>query len=127
MTIGEGREIMGSNQKQTQMERKAYFERQLKDRLSSLSEKGIESSRIKKDTIVKKFQAKIDAINVRLKTIDDYEKKTAELAKIKAEKDMAPGKGPEAGTEKKAKETPSENKEKKKKKEQKTQNEKTAS
>ncbi len=83
---------MGSKQKQTQMERKAYFERRLKDRLSFLSEKGIESSKIKKDTIVKKLRANIKAINARLKTIAGYEKKTEELAKTKAEKAAAPRK-----------------------------------
>jgi hypothetical protein len=112
---------MGSNQKQTQMERKAYFERQLKDRLSVLSEKGIESPKINKDTIVKKLRANIVAINKRLKTIAGHEAKTEELAKTKAEKAAAPPKEPETRKEKKAKEAPVEVKEKKKKKEQKEQ------
>lgn len=108
---------MGSNQKQTQMKRKAYFERQLKDRLSFLSEKGVESPKIKKDTIVKKWRANIEAINARLKTIASYEDKKEELAKIKVEKAMPPQKDPETSKEKKAKEAPVEGKEKKKKKE----------
>jgi uncharacterized membrane protein YukC len=98
------------------MERKAYFERQLKDRLSFLSEKGIESFKIDKDTIVKKLRANIEAINARLKTIASYEKKTEELAKTKAEKAAAPQKDSEDSKDKKAKEAPVEGKEKKKKK-----------
>ena len=106
---------MGSNRKLAQMERKAYFERQLKDRLSFLSEKGIESPKINKDTIFKKFRANIAAINARLKTIASYEERTEELAKTKAEK-AAPQKDPEDSKEKKAKAAPVEGKEKKKKK-----------
>ena len=107
---------MGLNRKQAEMERKAYFERRLKDRMSFLSKKGIESPQINKDTIFKKLRANIEAINVRLKTIASYEAKTAELAKKKAEK-VAPQKDPEDTKEKKAKEAPVEGKEKKKKKE----------
>jgi len=114
--IGEEGKHMGSNKKQTQMERKAFFERQLKDRLSFLSEKGIESPNIDKDTIVKKFRANIGAMNARLKTIAGYEKKTEELAKTKAEKAAAPRKDPEDRKEKKTKEAPVEVKKKKEKK-----------
>src|ERR1035437_1495180 len=106
---------MGSNRKQAQMERKAYFERQLKDRMTFLSERGIESPKISKDTIFKKLQANIDAINARLKTIGSYEAKTEELAKTKAVK-TASQKNPEDSKEEKAKEAPVEGKEKKKKK-----------
>ena len=108
---------MGSNRKQAQMERKASLERQMKDRMSFLSEKGIESPKINKDTILKKLRANIEAINVRLKTIASYEEKTEELAKTKAEK-AASQKDPKESKEKKAKKAPVEVKEKKKKKEQ---------
>jgi hypothetical protein len=107
---------MGSNRKQTQIERKAYFERQLKGRLSFLSEKGIESARIAKDAIFKNLRANVEAINARLKTIARIEEKTEELAKAKAEKAAAPQKDSEGRKEKKAKGTPVEGKEKKKKK-----------
>ena len=80
---------MGSNQRQTQMEQKANFERELKDRLSILSEREIESREINKDTSVKRLRAKIRAINARLRTIDALEKKTEELATIKAERAAA--------------------------------------
>lgn len=106
---------MGSNRKQAQMERKAYFERRLKDRLSFLSGKGIESPKIIKDTILKNLRANIKAINARLKTIASYEEKTEELAKTKAEK-AAPHKDLEDSKENKAKEAPVEGKKKKKKK-----------
>jgi len=106
---------MGSKQKQTQMDQKAYFEQGLEDRLSSLSKRGIESPRIDKDPLVKKLRAKIRAVNDRLKVIAAYEKRTAELAKIKAERAAAPPKGRERGKEKKAKEAPEEGKAKKKK------------
>jgi hypothetical protein len=116
-TNEEGGEDMGSNRKQVQMERKAYFERRLKDRLSFLSEKGIESPQLDKDTIVKNLRANIEAINARLKTIARYEEKTEELAKTKAAKAAPPPRDPEIGKEKKVKETPpEEGKEKKKKK-----------
>ncbi|HYA14103.1 MAG TPA: hypothetical protein VEF33_07170 [Syntrophales bacterium] len=105
---------MGSKQKQTQMDQKAYFEQRLEDRLSSLSKKGIESPRIDKDTLVKKLRAKIRAINDRLKAIAANEKRTEELARIKAEKAAAP-KEKEKGKEKKTKEVPEEGKVKKKK------------
>jgi hypothetical protein len=107
---------MGANRKQAQAERRAYFERRLKDRLSFLSEKGIESPKVAKDTIVKNLRANIAAINVRLKTIARYEEKTEELAKRKTEKAAAPQKDAEGSKEKKAKEAPVEGKEKKKKK-----------
>ncbi|PIP08223.1 MAG: hypothetical protein COX51_04855 [Syntrophobacteraceae bacterium CG23_combo_of_CG06-09_8_20_14_all_50_8] len=108
---------MGSNQKQTQMEQKASFERRLKERLSFLSEKGIESPKIAKDTIVKNLRANIKAINARLKTIARYEEKTEELAKTKAAKAVTPQKDTEDSKKKKPKEAPVEGKEKKKKKE----------
>jgi hypothetical protein len=106
---------MGSKQKQTQMGQKAYFEQKLEDRLSSLSKKGIESPRIDKDTHVKKLRAKIRAINDRLKVIAASEKRTEELAKIKAERAAALPKDQKRGKGKKAKEVPEEGKVKKKK------------
>ena len=106
---------MGSNRKPAQMERKAYFERQMRDRMTFLSEKGIEPDRIKKDIIIKKLRANIDSLNARLKTIAKYEEKTEELAKTKAEKAVLK-KDPEDDKEKKATEAPVEVKEKKKKK-----------
>ncbi len=107
---------MGSKQKQTQIGRKANIEQKLGDRLSFLSKKGIEAPAIEKDALVKKLRADIRAISARLQAIATNERRTAELAKIKAEKAAAPPKVEESGKEKKAKEAPEEGKEKKKKK-----------
>jgi hypothetical protein len=108
---------MGSNQKQVQTGQKESFERKLKDRLAFLSEKGIESHKIDKDTLVKNLRANIRAINTRLKAIDANEKKNEELAIMKAEKAAAPREDPEGIKRKEVKETSVEGKEKKKKKE----------
>jgi len=107
---------MGSKQKQTQEGQKAFFERRLEDRLSFLSKKGIESPEIDKDTLVKKLRADIRAVNARLNAIADNEKRTAGLAKMKAEKAAVPPKDKDAGKGKELKEAPAEVKEKKKKK-----------
>ena len=108
---------MGSNQRQAQTRQKESFERKLKDRLALLSEEGIESRKMDKDNVVKKLRGNINAINTRLKAIDAIEKKTEELARMKAEKASAPQKDPEGIKEKKVKAPPVEVKEKKKKKE----------
>ena len=107
---------MGSNQKQSQIEQKESFERKLKNRLALLSEEGIDSRKIDKDSLVKKLRANVKAINTRLKAIDAIEKKNEELAKMKLEKANAPRKEMKGIKEKKVKETPAEVKEKKKKK-----------
>jgi hypothetical protein len=108
---------MGSKQRQAQIGQKESFERKLKNRLDLLSEEGIDSRKIDRDKLVKKLRGNITAINTRLKAIDANEKKTEELARMKAEKAAAPKKDPEGIKDKKAKETPAEGKEKKKKKE----------
>jgi outer membrane biosynthesis protein TonB len=110
---------MGARKKEAQERQKAYFERRLEERLSFLSKKGTESPGIDKDTLVKKLRANIRAINDRLKAIADNEKRTEELAKMKAEKTAPPPlpKDQEEGKGKKSKEAPEEGKEKKRKKE----------
>ncbi len=107
---------MGSKQRQTQTGQKESFERMLKNRLDFLTEEGIESRKIDRDKLVRKLRGNIGAINTRLKAIDANEKKTEELARVKAEKAAAPKKETEI-KEKKVKEAPVEGKEKKKKKE----------
>jgi hypothetical protein len=104
---------MGSKHRQAQNGRKASFEGNLKSRMALLLSKGIESREMDKDALVKKLRANIEAINKRLKAIDTSEKKTAELARMKAEKAAAPPKEPEAvKEEKKVKEAPAAGKEK---------------
>ena len=107
---------MGSKQKETQTRQKESFERKLKDRLAILSEQGIDSRKMDRDSLVKKLRADVAAINTRLKAIDAKEKKNEELAKMKLEKANAPRKEPEEIKEKKVKAAPVEVKEKKKKK-----------
>jgi hypothetical protein len=119
--IREG-ENMGSKLKKTQLGRKEQYERRLANRLSVLSGRKIEPSRIEKDPLVKNLRANIAATEARLKAIAKIEQRTAELAKIKAEKaaPAAPAKpaegGKEKGKEKEPKKAPAEGKEKKEKK-----------
>lgn len=107
---------MGLKRKQMLMRQKAYFEHELQDRMSFLSGKGIESPKADKDTLVRKLQANIRAVNKRLRLIADSEKKTEEMAKIKAERAAAPQKEQEGGKGEKPKKTAAEGKEKKIKK-----------
>jgi len=81
---------MGSKRKQVQMRQKEFFEQKLQNRLSFLSVKGIEAPKIDKDPIVRKLQANIRAVNTRLRLIATDEKRTEEMAKIKAQKLAAP-------------------------------------
>jgi hypothetical protein len=116
---------MGSKLKKTHMGRKEQYERRLKNRLSLLSEKKIEPSKIEKDPHVKNLRANIAAANARLKATAQIEQRTAELAKMKTEKmenKAALRKTEEGGKDKnkdkEPKKAPVEGKEKKKKKEE---------
>ena len=104
---------MGLKRKQMLMQQKAYFEHQLQDRLSVLSGKGIKSPKADKDTLVRKLQADIRAVNKRLRLIAANEKRTEEMAKIRAERAAAPRKEQEGGKGKKPRKTPEEGKGKK--------------
>jgi hypothetical protein len=124
---------MASKLKKTQLGRKEQYERRLNTRLALLSERKTEPSKIDKDPLVKNLRANIAATNARLKAIDKIEQRTAELAKIKAEKAEAAKaekaaalgkpaeggkeKGKDKGKDKEPKKAPAEGKEKKKKKE----------
>lgn len=104
---------MELKRKQMQLRQKAYFEQKLKDRLSFLSGKGIEAPKVDKDSLVRKLKASIRAVNNRLRLIADNEKRTEEMAKIKAERAAAPPKEQEGGKAEKPKKAPEEGKEKK--------------
>ena len=104
---------MGLKWKQIQMRQKAYFEQKLQNRLSFLSGKEIEAPKIDKDPLVRKLQANIRAVNNRLRLIADNEKRTEEIAKIKADRAAAPPKEQEGGKVEKPKKAPEEGKEKK--------------
>jgi hypothetical protein len=104
---------MGLKRKQMQLRQKAYFEQKLKDRLSFLSGKGIEPPKADKDSLIRKLQANIRAVNNRLRLIVDNEKRTEEMAKMKAERAAAPLKEQEGGKAEKPKKVPEEVKDKK--------------
>ena len=93
---------MSVKQKQARERQKAYSDQQLKDRLAFLSEKGITASRADKDPIVRKLKADVRAAAGRLRVIAAHEKKTEELAKMKAEKAAAAKLEKESGKSEKA-------------------------
>jgi len=104
---------MGLRRKQVLLQQKAYFENELRNRLSVLSGKGIKAPKSDKDTLVRKFQAEIRAVNRRLRAISDNEKRSGEAAKTKAERAAAPRSEPERGKGEKPKKVPEEGKSKK--------------
>ena len=104
---------MGLKREQMLLRQKAYFEHKLQDRLSFMSGKGIKSSKADKDTLVRKLQANIRAVNKRLRLIADNEKRTEEMAKTKADRAAAPQKEQEGGKGEKPKKAPEEGKGKK--------------
>ena len=83
---------MGSKRKQMLMQQRASFEQTLQERLSFLSGKGVQSPKVDKDTIVRKLKADIKAVNNRLRTVAANEKRSEEMAKIKADRESAPRK-----------------------------------
>jgi hypothetical protein len=120
---------MASKLKQTQLRRKEQYELKLKNRLALLSERKIAPARVDKDPLVKNLRANIEATDARLKAIAKIEQRTAEMARIKAEKaeaaksekaaslGLAGEEGKQKGKDKEPKKAPAEGKEKKKKKE----------
>jgi hypothetical protein len=110
---------MGLKRKQAFAAQKARLEQELKNRLSFLSGKGIESPRAGKDTIVRKLQADVRAANHRLERIAENDKRTQELKKMKADKAAAALKKQEGGKAEKPKKGPEAIKEKKPKAEKK--------
>lgn len=104
---------MGLKRKEMLMRQKEYFEHRLEDRLSFLSGKGIKSPGTEKDTLVRKWQANIKAVNKRLRLIAASEKRTEEMARVKAERAAAPRKEEEGGKDEKPKKAPEEGKGKK--------------
>jgi len=106
---------MGLMRKQMLLQQRASFEQTLRERRAFLSEKGIVPPKADKDTIVRKLKADIKAVNRRLKAVAANDKRTEEMAKVKAERAAAPSKeqdvvktdkpkkGPEEGKVKKAK------------------------
>ena len=105
---------MGSKQKETVLGQKDYFETKLNERRSSLAEKELAPEIIAKDSNIKKIQSRIRETNVKLKAIAEIERKTEELAKIKAER-LAAAQKEKKGKDKKPKGAPEKGKESKRK------------
>jgi hypothetical protein len=100
--------------RETRLKQKAEWEVKLQKRLALLGEKGFDEKKIARDVGVKEMKAKIKESQVRLRAIDATDKRTAELAAIKAERLAQPKE--EAPKAKKTAEPPPETKPKKKKK-----------
>ncbi len=105
---------MASESRETRLKQKAEWEVKLQKRLALLAEKGADKKKIVRDMLVKELKAKIKESHVRLRAIEATEKRTAELATIKAEFLARPKE--ETSKAKKVAKPPSEAKPKKKKK-----------
>ncbi|MDD5450637.1 MAG: hypothetical protein PHT49_01915 [Desulfovibrionales bacterium] len=105
---------MASERRETRLKQKAEWEVKLQKRLALLAEKGADKKKIARDALVKGLKAKIRESQIRLRAIDATEKRTAELATIKAERLARPKE--ETPKAKKVAAPPSEAKPKKKKK-----------
>ena len=81
---------MPSKSKVAREEQNIYWKNKLDQRLSVLSEKGIEPKKIAVDTAVRKIRAKLRDTEGRLRVISSMEKKVEEMAGIKAQKLAAP-------------------------------------
>ncbi|MCF8128406.1 MAG: hypothetical protein K9N10_07810 [Deltaproteobacteria bacterium] len=81
---------MASKDKESRLAQMSYWEEQLNQQLARLTEKGISSEKIAKDTEVKKIRAKIRETRDRLAVIEEKEKKLEEMIKAKAEKAAKP-------------------------------------
>lgn len=105
---------MGSQSKETRQKQLAGWEVKLQKRLAFLGEKGFDEKKIARDALAKELKSKIKESQVRLQAIDATEKRTGELAAMKAERLAKPKEEPPKA--KKAAEPPPETKPKKKKK-----------
>ena len=83
---------MPSKSLEARDEQKKYWEDQLRERLKLLDERGLPSSTVKKDPMVRKIKAQIRATNRRMVVIERRREKTKEMARIKAEKSGVPKK-----------------------------------
>jgi hypothetical protein len=83
---------MPSKTRQTNLEQKTYWEKKLSQRSNYLAEQGVEKDEISKDSAVKMLRAKLREVGGRLAAIDALQKRTQELAAMKAEKLAAPKK-----------------------------------
>ncbi|MBN2437767.1 MAG: hypothetical protein JXL20_04120 [Deltaproteobacteria bacterium] len=112
---------MASQSRETRLKQKAVLEAKLKKRQSLLAEKGLDEKKIARDVLVKALKAELKKTAVQLRAIDAHQKRTEDLAAMKAERLAKPREeAPKA--KKAAPEPPPEAKaKKKKKKEEKTE------
>lgn len=109
---------MASKEKESRLEQRDFWNGQLKERMSLLTEKGLEGDAVSRDATVRKLRAKIRETGLRLKAIEEKEKKSEEMARIKAEKLAAPKKD-KSSKKKAAEEVSAESKRQQKKKKKK--------
>lgn len=105
---------MASESRETRLKQKAECEVKLQKRLALLAAKGADEKKIARDVLVRELKAKIKESQFHLRAIDAKEKRTAELATIKAERLARPKE--EVSNAKKVAGPPPEAKPKKKKK-----------
>jgi transposase len=86
----ERRRTMPSKTREARLDQKSYLETKLKERLETLGEKGLDPRRAAKDRGVRKLRADLRSTVERLATIEEKEKKIAEMAGRKAEQQAAP-------------------------------------
>ncbi len=101
--------------RELRLRQKASWEVKLQKQVALLTGKGRDEKQIARDVLVKELKAKIKASQVRLRAIDANEKRTAELAAIKAERLAKPKEEPPKA-KKAAPEPPPDAKAKRKKK-----------
>lgn len=106
---------MASESRETRLKQKATLEAKIQKRITILKEKGQDDKTIERDVLMKELKAKLKEIAACLRAIDANERRTAELAALKAER-LAKPKEETAKAKKAAPEPPPETKAKKKKK-----------
>jgi UDP-N-acetylmuramoylalanine-D-glutamate ligase len=77
---------MASKSKESRTEQKAYFERQLKERIAMLKEGGLVAGGIERDNVIKKLRAELRKANARLTAIGAKQKLNEKLAEAKLKK-----------------------------------------
>ena len=81
---------MPSKSREARLEQKKYLEAKLSERLSALSEAGMDPQAAARDRAVKRLRADLRQAEERLSTIDKKEKKIEEMARAKEEKTQKP-------------------------------------
>lgn len=81
---------MASKSEGTRENQREQWERKLAERVALLTEQGLETAAINKDSAVKMLKAKIKKSKARLRAIAAMAEKIEEKARIKAEKLAAP-------------------------------------